>query len=47
VGLYGSYWLNSASGPTVVLVESAVFAVVLTVTLGAARFTHPSVALDR
>jgi manganese/iron transport system permease protein len=29
VGLYLSYWLNSASGATVVLVESALFAVVL------------------
>lgn len=47
IGLYGSYWLNSASGPTVVLVESAVFSAVLTLTVVAARFTHPSVVSDR
>ncbi|MGD0863285.1 MAG: metal ABC transporter permease [Candidatus Limnocylindrales bacterium] len=29
VGLYGSFWLNSASGATVVLIESAVFFAVL------------------
>ncbi len=29
VGLYLSYWLNSATGATIVLVETAVFAVVL------------------
>jgi manganese/iron transport system permease protein len=43
-GLYGSYWLNSASGATIVLVESAVFCVVLMVTLVAGRIRHPSVA---
>jgi manganese/iron transport system permease protein len=32
VGLYLSYWLNSASGATVVLVESALFLVVLAAT---------------
>jgi manganese/iron transport system permease protein len=32
VGLYLSYWLNSASGATVVLVESALFALVLAAT---------------
>lgn len=47
VGLYGSFWLNSASGATVVLVESAVFFAVLAVTLVAARVRHPSVALGR
>jgi ABC-type Mn2+/Zn2+ transport system permease subunit len=29
IGLYLSYWLNSASGATIVLVESAVFLVTL------------------
>jgi manganese/iron transport system permease protein len=29
VGLYTSYWLNSASGATIVLVETAIFVVVL------------------
>jgi manganese/iron transport system permease protein len=29
VGLYGSYWLNSASGATIVLVETGVFLVAL------------------
>lgn len=29
VGLYASYWLNSASGATIVLVESAVFVVAI------------------
>ena len=43
-GLYGSYWLNSASGATVVLVESAVFCIVLAVTLVADRIGHPSAA---
>ena len=42
VGLYGSYWLNSASGATVVLVESAVFCIVLAVTLVVERVGHPS-----
>jgi manganese transport system permease protein len=42
VGLYCSYWLNSASGATVVLVESAVFCVVLMSTLVAGRIGHPS-----
>ena len=46
LGLYGSFWLNSASGATVVLVESAVFFAVLAVTVVAERFRHPSVALD-
>jgi manganese/iron transport system permease protein len=34
VGLYASFWLNSASGATIVLVESAVFAVALVVGRG-------------
>jgi manganese/iron transport system permease protein len=42
VGLYGSYWLNSASGATVVLVESAVFCIVLAVTLVVERVGHMS-----
>ena len=29
VGLYASFWLNSASGATIVLVETAVFVVAL------------------
>jgi manganese/iron transport system permease protein len=29
VGLYASYWLNSATGATIVLVETAIFAVAL------------------
>ena len=45
-GLYGSFWFNSASGATVVLVESAVFFVVLAVTLVAGRVRRASVALD-
>jgi manganese/iron transport system permease protein len=32
IGLYLSFWLNSASGATIVLVESAVFVVVLAFT---------------
>ncbi len=46
IGLYGSFWLNSASGATVVLVETALFFVVLAATVLAARFRHASVALD-
>jgi manganese/iron transport system permease protein len=46
VGLYGSFWLNSAPGATVVLVESAIFFGVLAVTVVTPRFRHPSVALD-
>jgi manganese/iron transport system permease protein len=34
VGLYVSYWLNAASGATIVLVETAVFAVALLVGRG-------------
>jgi manganese/iron transport system permease protein len=40
VGLYGSYWLNSASGATVVLVESAVFAAALATTTVVERLGH-------
>jgi manganese/iron transport system permease protein len=46
IGLYGSFWLNSASGATVVLVETALFFAVLAATVLAARFRHASVALD-
>jgi len=41
VGLYLSYWLNSASGATVVLVESALFAIVLAGTSLSARLRRP------
>jgi ABC-type Mn2+/Zn2+ transport system permease subunit len=37
VGLYASYWLNAASGATIVLVESGVFVVALGVTSLRAR----------
>jgi manganese/iron transport system permease protein len=37
VGLYASYWLNAASGATIVLVESGVFVVALGVTSRRAR----------
>jgi manganese/iron transport system permease protein len=40
VGLYGSYWLNSASGATIVLVESGVFAAVLLTTSLTGHFRH-------
>jgi ABC-type Mn2+/Zn2+ transport system permease subunit len=40
VGLYISYWANSASGATIVLVETAVFTVVLVVTSLAGRYRH-------
>jgi manganese/iron transport system permease protein len=29
IGLYASYWINSASGATIVLVETAIFLVAL------------------
>lgn len=32
IGLYASYWLNSATGATIVLVETAIFVVALVVT---------------
>ena len=31
IGLYASYWLNSATGATIVLVETAIFVVALVV----------------
>jgi manganese/iron transport system permease protein len=37
VGLYASFWLNAASGATIVLVESAVFLVALVVGRGTVR----------
>jgi manganese/iron transport system permease protein len=37
VGLYASFWLNSASGATIVLVETAVFVVALIVGRGTAQ----------
>ena len=37
VGLYASFWLNAASGATIVLVESAVFVVALVVGRGTVR----------
>jgi len=46
VGLYLSYWLNSASGATVVLVESALFLVVLAVTGLGARLRRPEPETD-
>lgn len=44
IGLYASFWLNSASGATVVLVESSIFIVVLTATTISARLRHPALA---
>lgn len=41
IGLYLSFWLNSASGATVVLVESAVFVVVLLATVINSQYRHP------
>jgi manganese/iron transport system permease protein len=40
VGLYVSYWVNSASGATIVLVETAVFTVVLIATSLLGRYRH-------
>ncbi len=42
VGLYLSFWLNSASGATIVLVESAVFIAVLGVTTLVSTYRHPA-----
>jgi ABC-type Mn2+/Zn2+ transport system permease subunit len=44
IGLYLSFWLNAASGATVVLVESAVFIVVLVATIVGSR--HPAAETD-
>jgi len=41
VGLYLSFWLNTASGATIVLVESAIFLVVLVATMFDSRYRHP------
>jgi manganese/iron transport system permease protein len=46
VGLYLSYWLNSASGATVVLVESALFLAVLAATGLAGRLRRPEPETD-
>jgi manganese/iron transport system permease protein len=43
-GLYLSFWLNSASGATIVLVESAVFVVILGGISLVQRFAHPNAA---
>jgi ABC-type Mn2+/Zn2+ transport system permease subunit len=40
VGLYISYWANSASGATIVLVETAVFIVMLVATSLVGRYRH-------
>jgi manganese/iron transport system permease protein len=42
VGLYGSFWLDSASGATIVLVETAVFGVVLAASTLSSRFRRPA-----
>jgi ABC-type Mn2+/Zn2+ transport system permease subunit len=41
VGLYASFWLNSASGATVVLVESAIFIAVLAASTISTNYRHP------
>ncbi len=41
-GLYLSFWLNSASGATIVLVESGVFVIVLVATVLNEKFRHPA-----
>jgi manganese/iron transport system permease protein len=46
VGLYLSFWLNSASGATVVLVQSALFGAVLIVTVIDATYRHPAESAD-
>jgi ABC-type Mn2+/Zn2+ transport system permease subunit len=40
IGLYISYWVNSASGATIVLVETAVFTAVLIATSLVGRYRH-------
>ena len=46
IGLYASYWLNSATGATIVLVETAIFVVALLVSRrpGLARADQPPAA---
>jgi manganese/iron transport system permease protein len=46
IGLYASFWLNSASGATIVLVETAAFLVALAVSHspGVARANQPPAA---
>jgi manganese/iron transport system permease protein len=46
VGLYGSFWLNSASGATIVLVETAVFGLVLAGSAVATRIRRPELAVE-
>jgi manganese/iron transport system permease protein len=41
IGLYVSYWSNAASGATIVLIESAIFAVVLLWRVVASRMRRP------
>jgi manganese/iron transport system permease protein len=43
VGLYASWWLDAAGGATIVLVESAVFLVVLVGTKLSVQLRHPAV----
>ncbi len=45
-GLYASYWLNSASGATIVLVESLVFLVVLVATMFVRRVPRTAVQTE-
>jgi ABC-type Mn2+/Zn2+ transport system permease subunit len=46
VGLYVSWWVNSASGATIVLVESAVFVAVLAGSGIVSRLRRPAVAAE-
>ena len=41
VGLYLSYWLDVASGATIVLVQTAIFLVVLAIGPSARRLRRP------
>jgi manganese/iron transport system permease protein len=45
-GLYGSFWLNSASGATIVLVETAVFGLVLAGSAAVTRLRRPALAAE-
>jgi ABC-type Mn2+/Zn2+ transport system permease subunit len=47
VGLYLSFWLNSASGATIVLVETAVFLVALLVGPRTGLFRARPTTVDR
>jgi ABC-type Mn2+/Zn2+ transport system permease subunit len=46
VGMYASFWLNSGSGATVVLVETIVFLIVLAITGVAGRFARTVAVAD-